>query len=66
MKIVHATPMESPMDENSVKEFLASKMNLQIATIDSDGLRKAWKEPGYRKHFEWLAKEGQKWKKRRK
>lgn len=37
MKIVHATPMGSPMEENAVKEFLKSKMNLQIATIDSDG-----------------------------
>lgn len=37
MKIVHATPMGSPMEENAVKEFLGSKMNLQIATIDNDG-----------------------------
>jgi len=37
VKIVHATPMGSPMDENAVKAFLGSKMNLQIATIDSDG-----------------------------
>ncbi len=37
VKIVHATPMGSPMEENAVKEFLGTKMNLQIATIDSGG-----------------------------
>jgi len=37
VKIVHATPMGSPMEEDAVKEFLTSKMNLQIATIDSEG-----------------------------
>lgn len=30
------------------------------------GLRKEWKEPGYRKNFEWLVHEGEKWKKRHK
>jgi hypothetical protein len=30
------------------------------------GLRKEWNEPDYRKNFEWLVKEGEKWKKRRK
>lgn len=37
VKIIHATPMGSPMKENEVKEFLGSKINLQIATVDSNG-----------------------------
>jgi nitroimidazol reductase NimA-like FMN-containing flavoprotein (pyridoxamine 5'-phosphate oxidase superfamily) len=37
MKIVQTSAAGSPMSEQKVREFLASKINLQIATLDKNG-----------------------------
>ena len=37
MKIVQTSTVGSPMSEQKVREFLGSKINLQIATIDKNG-----------------------------
>lgn len=37
MKIIQTSTVGSPMSEQKVREFLSSKINLQIATIDKNG-----------------------------
>ena len=38
MRIVHTTPMGSPLNESGIRNFLSnSVMNIQLATIDSNG-----------------------------
>ena len=37
MKIVQTSTAGSPMSEQKVREFLGSKINLQIATVDKNG-----------------------------
>src|SRR5687767_13609326 len=37
MKIIQTSTVGSPMNEQKVREFLGSKINLQIATIDKNG-----------------------------
>lgn len=37
MKIVQTSTAGSPMSEQKIREFLGSKINLQIATIDKNG-----------------------------
>src|SRR3712207_7524709 len=37
MKIIQTSTVGSPMNEQKVREFLGSRVNLQIATIDKNG-----------------------------
>jgi general stress protein 26 len=37
MKIIQTSTVGSPMNEQKVREFLGSRINLQIATIDKNG-----------------------------